>query len=126
MCFDGVWGTVCADGWNEIAANVVCSQLGYSTGNYSGFSYQSSASYMFLVFLLSIKGTTHGNFPLLFNNIVCSENYSMLSQCIDVHNFSIDHYCENGTAEVICEMPNASSENMESVSDTMSTSVSII
>ena len=77
---------------------------------------------------LSIKGISTGNYPPLFNNIVCSEpeNYSMLLQCIDVHNFSINDDCENGTAEVICDIPNASSENMESISNSMSTSVSII
>ena len=37
MCYNGVWGTVCANGWNDIAANIVCSQLGYNT-NSSEFS----------------------------------------------------------------------------------------
>jgi deleted-in-malignant-brain-tumors protein 1 len=39
MCFNGVWEAVCADGWDEVATNIVCSQLGYSTGNHSGFSH---------------------------------------------------------------------------------------
>ena len=32
MCFNGVWGAVCADGWDEVAANIVCTQLGYENG----------------------------------------------------------------------------------------------
>ena len=33
-CFNGVWGAVCADGWNEIATNILCTQLGYENGKY--------------------------------------------------------------------------------------------
>ena len=36
MCYNGVWWAVCANGWNKIADNIVCSQLGYT--NYSEFS----------------------------------------------------------------------------------------
>ena len=33
MCFNGVWSAVCANGWNEIAANIVCSQLGFGNSS---------------------------------------------------------------------------------------------
>ena len=35
LCYDGVWRTVCAD---EVASNIICSQVGYSLRNYSGLS----------------------------------------------------------------------------------------
>ena len=33
ICFSGVWGTVCDNGWDEIDANVVCTQLGFPSGS---------------------------------------------------------------------------------------------
>ena len=33
MCYNGVWGTVCADGWDEIATNITCTQCGYTNSS---------------------------------------------------------------------------------------------
>lgn len=29
ICYDGVWGSVCDSGWDNIDATVVCQQLGF-------------------------------------------------------------------------------------------------
>ena len=29
VCFNGVWSSICDDGWDKTDAYIVCSQLGY-------------------------------------------------------------------------------------------------
>ena len=33
ICFDGVWGTVCHNSWDNVDAHVVCHQLGLNSGS---------------------------------------------------------------------------------------------
>jgi hypothetical protein len=88
-----------------IIANTLCSRMGLY-------------SLLIITCFLSVEGIELGNFPPLFN----SENHSMLLQCVDAYNFDIDDDCENGTVEVICEIP-SSPENTKSMP--MTTSVSV-
>ena len=110
MCYNGVWGTVCADGWDEIAANITYSQVGFRNCN-NDSEFIAIAS-MFCALPLSVclsipfKGIESGNSPTLFNNITCNENHSMLLQCIDVHSIGVYDCNESNIARVVCKMPN--------------------
>ena len=32
ICFGGVWGSICDDGWDDSDSRVACKQLGYIEG----------------------------------------------------------------------------------------------
>ena len=87
ICYNGVWGTVCADnGWDEVDANVVCQQL--------GFRYQGA--------MTSNSRFGAGEGPILLENVRCNQSHSTLSQCVDLRLIGgLISDCEC-TAGVIC------------------------
>jgi len=64
MNYNGVWGTVCDDGWNRIDADVVCRQLGFGPGKH---------------IRRALFG--QGSGPILLDSVTCSGNESTLASC---------------------------------------------
>ena len=63
IMYQGIWGTICDDGWDDIDATVVCRELGYLNGTVPKL-------------LLS---TSQG--PVWLNKVECLGNESKVSQC---------------------------------------------
>ena len=65
IMYQGIWGTICDDGWDDIDATVVCRQLGYSHGVAKRQAQFGS-----------------GTGPVWLRRVNCLGNESKLSHCI--------------------------------------------
>ena len=65
--YNGVWGTVCDDGWNTNDATVVCRQLSYRTATRAS----SNAEF----------GAGSSDQPIWMDNVACSGSENALSDC---------------------------------------------
>ena len=74
--YNGEWGTVCDDGWDNTDAGVVCRQLGFGS---SGRSYRRAYF-------------GHGSGPIWLDNIDCIGTESTLASCGHL-GFGITRYC---------------------------------
>ena len=85
ICYNGVWGIVCADyGWDGKKANIICQQLGFNSSralptNNSRFG--------------------AGGSPVQLNSVNCIKEH--LSRCVEFAFIGADHRCDY-IAGVIC------------------------
>ena len=63
--YNGEWGTVCDDGWDDTDAGVVCRQLGFGS---SGTAIGSA-------------GFGQGSGPIWLNSVACTGNETTLDSC---------------------------------------------
>ena len=63
--YNGEWGTVCDDGWDDTDAGVVCRQLGFGS---SGTAIGS-------------VGFGQGSGPIWLDSVTCTGNESTLASC---------------------------------------------
>ena len=65
IMYQGIWGTICDNGWDDIDATVVCREMGYSHGN-------------------AIRQAQFGlgTGPVWLHQVGCLGNESKLSHCI--------------------------------------------
>ena len=65
IMYQGIWGTICDDGWDDTDATVVCKQLGYSHGIATRQAQFGS-----------------GNGPVWLSQVSCLGTESKLSHCM--------------------------------------------
>ncbi|XP_030847769.1 scavenger receptor cysteine-rich protein [Strongylocentrotus purpuratus] len=76
ILYDGVWGTICDDFWDDIDAGVVCRSLGYSSGTAVG-----EAAF------------GEGSGDIIFDDVQCSAGDTALEYCSS--NAPFDNNCSH-------------------------------
>ena len=88
ICYNGVWGTVCDYGWDQVDAKVVCQQLGFDNKEAMAINQSHFGA---------------GRGPILLENVTCNQSHSNLSQCVDLRKIGILSDCKH-SAGVICTL----------------------
>jgi len=83
MFFDGEWGTVCDDGWDDTDASVACRQLGFGSSGRTTKQFKKESG------------------VVLMDNVDCLGNESMLLDC-NHKGIGISNCTYSDDAGVIC------------------------
>ena len=97
--YNGEWGTVCDDGWDDIDAGVVCRQLGFGS---SGTAIGSSGT------AIGSAGFGQGSGSILLDSVLCSGSELTLTSCGHL-GINITRSCSHGEdAGVRCNISQGS------------------
>ena len=92
IMYQGIWGTICDSGWDDIDATVVCRELGFVNG---------TATQQF----------GSGSGPVWLNQVRCLGNESKLSHCLhngagnvgsSLHAQDVGVHCSGKTGLIFC------------------------
>ena len=108
MCYNGVWGSICYNGWDNIDAAVVCRQLGFQ-GQSKSKNMPKARKSLVSYFILFADSTAirsqvygEGSGPYLLSNVGCRGHERNLTECS--HPQIGYHTCSSGQdAGVHCD-----------------------
>ena len=76
-------GTVCDDGFDNVAAAVICQEMGYQGSPVTWFS--------------PITSAIQDSYEIVLNDVMCSDENAGFSACT----FTTDHNCEHGQKVIL-------------------------
>ena len=81
VCVNGVWGSVCADGWDKTDAHIICQQLGFpELGTLYWREFYVSVIIEPMAYQMSKFGGSIG--PIVYSNVRCGGWENSLTECI--------------------------------------------
>ena len=82
ICFNNTYGSICADFWDELDAQVVCGQLGFMRNGQTQFIITNFDDYMSFFFPTgSQPNVTTGENDTFLGSVHCTGNEPMLIDC---------------------------------------------
>ena len=89
--YNGEWGTVCDDGWDDTDAGVVCRQLGFGS---SGIAIRAAGA--------AITSSGYDYLPTILDGVTCTGSETTLASCAH-YGVNITKNCKHsGVARVNC------------------------
>lgn len=110
ICKDGIWGSVCHNGWGNADARVVCRQLGFSIAGM--YNYYRITIYFNTLGSIALPAvyTGHDTGPIVLDFVACIGNEERLLEC---RAGSINPSCTHShDARVRCQLRTGESRSL--------------